>query len=60
MVVEEITLPSGFKADLTSVRNVNGLKQKEADLDRVALYFDRVSIYIPSYIKTNKNFDKLI
>ncbi|KAJ8318519.1 hypothetical protein KUTeg_003610 [Tegillarca granosa] len=42
MVVEEITLPSGFKADLTSIQNVQGLKQKEADLDKVALYFDRV------------------
>lgn len=42
MVVQEITLPSGFKADLTSIKNVRGLKQKEANFDKVDLYFNSV------------------
>lgn len=44
MVVQEITLPSGFKADLSSIKNVRGLKQKEANFDKVDLYFNSVRI----------------
>lgn len=41
MVVAEVGLPCGFKADLSKT-NANGLDHKETSSDKVVLYFKNV------------------
>ncbi|CAL1532265.1 unnamed protein product [Lymnaea stagnalis] len=42
MVVQEISIPSGFKPDLSSLGAVAGLRRSERQGDVVAIYFDKI------------------
>ncbi|XP_059152580.1 CD109 antigen-like isoform X3 [Physella acuta] len=43
MVVQEVSIPSGFVADLSTLGNVAGLKRSEIKGSNVAIYFDKIS-----------------
>ncbi|XP_012936322.1 CD109 antigen [Aplysia californica] len=43
MVVQEISVPSGFKAHVDSLRDVAGLKRVEKDGNLVSIYFDEIT-----------------
>ncbi|CAL1532269.1 unnamed protein product [Lymnaea stagnalis] len=42
MVVQEISIPSGFQPDLSTLGNVAGLKRSERKGGVVAIYFDKI------------------